>query len=152
MSYSLSTSQCDPDDTDDCLTEKFEFTLSKNQVLTTTDVVLKANWRNGNNSTFSAINFKRNCDFGKISYVENGVTVVGVESNVDSYFNVGGIAIRKVRYSVSFPDRRFILELSSSDWRMKQFEARFMFGLTVDHPNLKVTSKRGFLWGIASLL
>lgn len=134
----LSTSECNEIETTNCLTEKFELTFNKDKALNTADYVFKAHWSNGHVSTFKAINMKKDFDFGKISYAEDEVSIFGLESSTESFYTVAGIGSRRVKYSLTSPDRTFVLDVGSSDWRLKQFEAKFLFGLQSDYPTMKV--------------
>jgi hypothetical protein len=72
------------------------------------------------------------------SYSEDGVTIGGIESNVESFYTVGGIKSCMAKYSINLPDRSLVLEVSSSDWRLRQFEVKLLFGLQENFPRMQV--------------
>ena len=129
-------------------TERFELKAKFDSDLNEGDYTIKTFWRNGQTSTFSALNLKKSCDFGKISYSENDIQVIGIESNVDSFYTVGRIGSRHARYSVTLPDRSFVLEVGTSDWRLRQFEVKFLFGLQRDFPRMQVHLMKIYSQGV----
>ena len=119
-------------------TERLEMKATFDSVTSQGDYVIKAFWRNGQTSTLSALNIKNSCDFGTVSYLENDLQVFGIQSDVDSYYTVGRIGSRRTKYSLTLPDRSFAVEMTNNDWRLKQYEVKFLFGLQRDYPRLQV--------------
>ncbi len=56
----------------------------------------------------------------------------------DTFYTAGGLTSNNLKYSFILPDRKFALELKNFNWRLRQTQLTFQFGLRSEYSRMQV--------------